>query len=358
MENSDRFMAMKSPVVFRSRPRGRAASLTAAVRKLATITLLFGCFFSGLAGQLQASHERTLFLTRFEATEGYSIEFDLAGQNSWVAFGSDSSVWNGLVTKWFGLTGEDLPNGQQAYLGFAAPTLWSDYYAVSLWRPLQFDPAETGETLVIFSALMAIVDSTTTQRDDFRWSVYNAAGQRLFSLDFDNASLEINYALDDDAGFVNTGKTFTNDFIYELQIEMDFARNVWSAFLHGDPLVEEQPITTRGAELTLGDIDAVWFLHQPGAAGDNYMIFDDYWVTVERPAVPLSLQIVERLSDGRTLLKVTGEPAHQYVIEASPNLVDWTPIKTNSPTDGTFEFLDTAAPQFDRRFYRARDAGW
>lgn len=43
-----------------------------------------------------------------------------------------------------------------------------------------------------------------------------------------------------------------------------------------------------------------------------------------------------------------------FTIEASSNLVDWVSIG-NAPANssGAFSFLDTNAPQFNRRFYRA-----
>ena len=44
---------------------------------------------------------------------------------------------------------------------------------------------------------MMIVDSTNAQSDDFRWAVYNSEVQRLVTLDFDNETRNINYALDD-----------------------------------------------------------------------------------------------------------------------------------------------------------------
>jgi hypothetical protein len=37
---------------------------------------------------------------------------------------------------------------------------------------------------------------------------------------------------------------------------------------------------------------------------------------------------------------------------ASTNLISWTPIHTNRPTNGAIIFLDPNAAQFPRRFYR------
>jgi hypothetical protein len=41
------------------------------------------------------------------------------------------------------------------------------------------------------------------------------------------------------------------------------------------------------------------------------------------------------------------------VIEVSSNLVDWTPIFTNAPGFGQFQFVDTNAVNNAAGFYRA-----
>jgi hypothetical protein len=57
--------------------------------------------------------------------------------------------------------------------------------------------------VVTFTVVMSIADSSDPAlRDSFRWSVYNTNAEptRLFSLDFDNATTNIAYLLDDDEG--------------------------------------------------------------------------------------------------------------------------------------------------------------
>ncbi len=41
------------------------------------------------------------------------------------------------------------------------------------------------------------------------------------------------------------------------------------------------------------------------------------------------------------------------VIYASTDLANWTPIITNPPVTGSFQFLDTSATNWHFRFYRA-----
>jgi hypothetical protein len=47
---------------------------------------------------------------------------------------------------------------------------------------------------------------------------------------------------------------------------------------------------------------------------------------------------------------VTGIPGDQYAVEASTNMVNWTILETNA---APFNFVDTNAINYSRRFYRA-----
>jgi hypothetical protein len=202
---------------------------------------------------------------------------------------------------------------------------------------------------------MAIIDSSEERFDDFRWSVYNIAGDRLLSLAFNNENLAISYGLDDEAGLIWTGHLFTNEVVMDLAMTLDFAENQWSATVGGTMVTTNLPITTSGSPLTLGDIDAVW-VHLPEGGGDNWMVFDNYLVTAEpvgTPPEPPELASLG-LGDGSFLLRVTGEAGRDYAIDASTNLTDWLPLRTNTANGGTFDFVDTGAGEIPNRFYRAR----
>ncbi|MBI3851418.1 MAG: hypothetical protein HY298_14250 [Verrucomicrobia bacterium] len=294
--------------------------------------------------QLHASNPTNIYSTGFEAAEAYNRNFDLVGQNGWVGAGSGG---NGLVTNFFpGL-------GQQAYIGFAPPN--PGYDMLNVWRPINLVPDLTNRPIVKFSVMMEIDDSTNGQYDDFYWSVYNAQGHRLFTLDFDNFNTRIYYALDDTNGFISTGKFFTNNRPHSLVIAMNFTSNKWSATLDANLLVTNKSITKVGASLNLGDVDAVWFIFTPGAPGNNFMLFDNYQITAESLLpTPVRLQSLGRTGDGQFILRLTGDAGCSYVIEGTTNLVNWSALKTNNATDGTFDFVDSAATNFSRRFYRAR----
>ena len=294
-----------------------------------------------------------LYSTGFEPAEGFDINLPLADQAGWIGVGTDSHLeyrGNGIVTNF--IEG----NGQHAYIGYSPLTGTND--TLNIWRPLNYDPIAAGTRVVRFSVSMAIFDSTNRVYDCFRWSVYNNAGggQRLFSIDFDNSTLEINYLLDS-GDFVPTGFTFTPGGEYDLEVTMNFADNRWSAMLNGVLFVSAKPITTIAAALTLGDIDAVW-VYGPyaNAPGNDFMVFDNYRVTAEAAApLPFQLEGFGRDANGDFSLRLTGEPGRQYAIDVTIDFADWSALQTNSVgANGTFDFVDTTAVKYSRSFYRAR----
>jgi len=44
----------------------------------------------------------------------------------------------------------------------------------------------------------------------------------------------------------------------------------------------------------------------------------------------------------------------EFRIEGSTNLINWTPLLTNSTSTGLYNFIDSTATNFPHRFYRAR----
>jgi len=287
-----------------------------------------------------------LYSTGFEHEEDYLTELTLTGQNGWLGTAAD-----GILTNAF----EGL--GQQAYIGFAPPEGdTNDFHSVFV--PINLAPVPSGQALVKFSVQMQIVDSSAANGpwDDFRWSIYNTNGNRLFSVDFDNASLLVAYVLDDGLGFVPVDAKFDTQGYYELVIAMNFVRNLWTATLNDDVIVNSKPITTIGSPLNLGDIDAVWALRDPAHPGDNYMLFDNYVVTAESvPSIPPKLESLGIGRGGAYQARLYGEPGLVYRIEWSTDLVHWSPLSTfTAPPGGILDFQDVFAPQSGFKFYRAR----
>jgi hypothetical protein len=283
---------------------------------------------------VKAATGPVIYHTGFEASEGYTTNLDLAGQNGWL---SDGSGGNGIITGFFP------QGGQQAYIGFAPPSAGNSLFL--------FQPINKKLSRAQFSVTMAIADSTTTNYDDFYWGVYNQDVHQLFTLDFDNGDLGVYYWLDDTNSRTWSGLTFTNGGAYPLTMDIDFTRNRWSATFNGALLATNQPITTVGAALNLGDIDAVWGIYNPSAPGDNYMVFDDYTIIGVVPSPELTL--FGKVA-GETALRLFGQDATAFAIDASTNLATWTALKTNITTGGSFDYIDVGAAAFNTRFYRAR----
>jgi uncharacterized repeat protein (TIGR01451 family) len=58
-------------------------------------------------------------------------------------------------------------------------------------------------------------------------------------------------------------------------------------------------------------------------------------------------------ANGTFSLTLTGQSGASYVIQASPDLQNWTPVSTNVAAGGVVHFSDTNAVSFPRRYYRA-----
>jgi len=285
-----------------------------------------------------------IFFTQFEPGQGYSTNLDLIGQDGWLG---DGSGGNGIVNNF--IAGQ----GQQAYIGYSAPAAGDDQLVA--WQPLNFSPLAVSQPIVKFSVLMSIEDSTNDNFDNFRWSVYNTQVDRLFSLDFDNYYTNVNYLLDGTNGLVATGVSFAPGSNYTLLVTMNFAANRWSATLNDTLLTTNQLITTTGAALNLGDIDAVWLVYDTNAPGDNFMLFDNYRVTAEAlPMTSTQMEFLGRTVEGWTLLRAYGLDGSRWAVEGTTNLLDWSALKTNVITGGYFEMVDTTAAGLKQRLYRAR----
>ncbi len=48
-----------------------------------------------------------------------------------------------------------------------------------------------------------------------------------------------------------------------------------------------------------------------------------------------------------------GPPLADYIISVSPDLVEWTPVLTNSVTQGVLRFQEALESTRSARFYRA-----
>jgi hypothetical protein len=240
--------------------------------------------FGGAAGNMAlhlapATAATTIYATSFETTDGFLSSLSLAGQAGWQLQGTAAS---GIKADFF----EGL--GQQGFIGFlssvpAASTL--------LYYPLNYAVNTNTTPLIEFSVMMQIsAPALSPYNSDFGWVVRNTTGHQLFSVSFDDYTKAISYVLDNGNGPIYTGLGFNSTTVYNLSINMDFARNLWGASLDGTPLVTGQPITTTGAALTLGDIDASEVFKTPTQPGTDGMVFDNYLVTANPEPAPVIIE--------------------------------------------------------------------
>jgi len=247
--------------------------------------------------------------------------------------------------------------GQQAYIGFVKPEQETRVEFLSLLQPLGFEPAERGGELVRFTVTMGILDSTNGERDNFRWSIYNTEGFRLFSLDFDNETKAISYALDDAEPLQASGFEFDNDTFYNVRLDIDFDANKWSAWASDVLLVEDLPVSTQNLKRDLSDIDAVWAIFKPEAPGDNFMVFDNYRIEViEDAPSPPTLLPLGHLPDGGFVIRLQGEPNSIYQLESSSDLREWQVAqnKIDLGATGSIDWVDDSGGSNSRKFYRLK----
>ncbi|MDX1951729.1 MAG: hypothetical protein SFY81_06070 [Verrucomicrobiota bacterium] len=295
-----------------------------------------------LSGKSNAA-STVLYQTGFEFPE-FNRQFTLANQGGWVASGDGEA---GILTNAF------VGQGQQAYIGFYLPPASTNDFT-TVWRPVNYNPAGASAKIVKFKVEMEIVPSSNQAQDDFRWSAYNSAGTRLFSLDFETSTGNISYLLDDDQ-FVFTNFRFDHTGSYDLEIWMDFQRNYWVAFFNNVLVVPAVPITTKNSILNFGDMDAVWFIRNINQPGDNYMIFDNYTVTAESiPSIPAYVEAVGHNTSGNFTFYIFGTPGINYRVDYTTNLVDWPTHGTYlMPTNSYLLFEDDTVANQPHRFYRA-----
>jgi hypothetical protein len=319
------------------------------------------------AAPLASQAVTTNYYTGFETTDDFT-----AGGTIW----SNSSPWIGEIdsdntyglpsTGGNGILANHFPGmGQQAFVGQTSlgnDPSGSPWWILFMWPDgYGFDPVAVGRPIVKFSTTVSIEDSSNTIYDLFVWEAYNLDSARLFSLVFDNRYNAITYLPGTNGNVeLDTGARYVNGVIYNLEITMNFASNVWSAALNGTQILAPVPMAATGVTPTFGDLDAIW-LYSSDTPGNNYMVFDNYLITSESSA-PLppsrpSLKVVSAGSGSATTLRLTGQEGYQFAIDARTNLASsgtWTALGTNTVSGGFFDFVDSAASSMRARNYRAR----
>jgi hypothetical protein len=103
---------------------------------------------------------------------------------------------------------------------------------------------------------------------------------------------------------------------------------------------------------------------QAGNAGSYQVVVSNVIGAVTSPAVTLNVTGVPvsfgagaggiQIRGGAIILSLTNLTGQgSVVVQASTNLMEWTPVFTNAPGVGGFQFADTAFTNFPSRYYRA-----
>ena len=82
-----------------------------------------------------------------------------------------------------------------------------------------------------------------------------------------------------------------------------------------------------------------------------FNIFNEVIDSYTMEAMPARLAV--GWTGGQPRVELTGSPGRSYIIHASPNMIDWVPISTNTASPGSTTVLDPGFMNQPARFYRA-----
>ncbi|HON08602.1 MAG TPA: delta-60 repeat domain-containing protein, partial [Verrucomicrobiota bacterium] len=117
---------------------------------------------------------------------------------------------------------------------------------------------------------------------------------------------------------------------------------VFDPGLGPDDVVYSIAITPTGGIVIGGDFKQVNGFDCRGVA----MLYGD--------PPPPTFSAVSVLPDKSVRIELTVSPGYIYALDASTNLINWTPILTNSASGSALIYTDTSASGKDFRFFRAR----
>ncbi len=231
------------------------------------------------------------------------------------AFNTGSNALGG-TDQWKTTNNTDGSTGIFLGFGGTSKTAWIGFNSATesrwAWRPINYNPAG-GTPEIRFQVDMSIRDSTNGRQDLFSWLVYNTKSEGLCLISFDNATGNIwRYGAGTGAFAVGT---FTRGTRYTLMVTLNFAANRWSAWLGDTTLFIDKQMTTTSNARNLGYIAASWGLATTGLSGDNYMVFDNYRVSLTgndsfASATTLSGTSAQTIGTNSSATKETGEPNH------------------------------------------------
>lgn len=298
--------------------------------------------------------ETVLYATDFSEFE--LGDDTLIGNDGWQSSHPNQSL-HGTIDDVF----ED--GNRSGTIGFNIPE--GDANVITLWRPINVDPI-ANNSLINFSANVAVIDSDNDAYDSFYISVFNQQDEVLGSVIFDNTEEAFGLWRFDGEEFHDLLLPFEHFQVYNLELSIDFSANQWSASLDGEDvaLFENETLSDTNAVLNLGDIAVEWEVSDLNNSGTNWFYFDDWTVTEVREGGPVgpgeapSELTVRQRPNGSMAVRFVGEPEASYVVEQGADLINWEVAGPDSTVvagaDGTAVYVDGTASSVPVRYYRVR----
>lgn len=302
---------------------------------------------------LALAEETVLYETDFSEFE--VGDDTLVGNDGWQSSHPDQAV-HGTIDDVF----EE--GNRSGTIGFNIPE--GDANVVTLWRPLNVDPI-ANESLIHFSADVAIIDSDNDAFDSFYFSVFNQEDELLASVVFDNTEDAFGLWRYDSEEFHDLSTSFEHSTIYQLGLTIDFANNQWSADLDDISLFDSAPFT-GDATRNLGDVAVEWEITDLEDPGTNWMYFDNWKVTEETVSPDpepddetLFAPRIRKMANGNLRLSWDADPGESFIIEHSEDLRTWNSpgnAEITATEEGVARFVDATAAGVEARYYRVRNS--
>lgn len=137
-----------------------------------------------------------------------------------------------------------------------------------------------------------------------------------------------------------------------VEVEVRYTNNVVMWLMDGVVIGQRNNATTfTNGNIMIGLMDVFNSIAAPAA--DSFVLFDNVRVENLTPQ-PIRVQSATRLANGHVSLLLTNAPGDNYFLDASADLNSWQPLSSVLATNSTFTFIDSNAPAWPTRYYRAR----
>ncbi len=309
-------------------------------------------FRHGVSGDFSYSITNVVLrLSRNSDTPNVHLNFSIGtGINSGPIPGSSFTVTRASIT--------NLSEGssfQDYVISFATPVgplvAGTPYY-------LNFNYGSNGEKLYLESSSSSAYPNGTYYKDgsnenkDIRFQIYGITHSDVATVNINVTPINDPPLASDDSYRIQKNLPLTISAPGVLTNDLDIESDSLTAVLVSGVSHGTLSLNSAGSFTYTPSGDYVGEDTFTYRADDGFSTSTEATVKISVLDIPtLNVSPVTTTSEGFCLqLSVNSQFA--YVIEASPNLKDWTPICTNSGGAGAVIFTDTEAGNFNHRFYR------